>query len=258
MRLARKPETCIVWYYDRLSGGAALGVTRAKRAGQRSRSVHEDWFAWIPNEMDQLFDATRNELESSDVILSISLDEALSLCKGGQFDSAKERANIVAGLFDRLAVRVGHVIRAIKDHGAHFGTLPNVKPLSPSNFRGAVAQRVSLMDNLLAKVLFRERTRFFHKLSSLGEIVEESQREAHAIVGGISEGASQFPDRAWQQLEVLGYDLNTCMGETTVILKSFFCALPAEELDAFRERLVSLVPASLPVGPGQIPSFGGE
>src|SRR5271169_380050 len=224
-------------------------MMRAKRAGQRSRTVREDWSAWIPNEMDQLFDATRHELESSNFILSISLDEALSLCKGGQFDTAKERVTVIAGLFDRLAVRVGHVIRTIKDHGVHFGTLPNVKPLSPSNFRGAAAQRVALMNNLLAKVVFPERTRFFHKLYSIGEIIEDSQKEAHAIVSGISEGATQFPDRAWQQLEVLGYDLNTCMGETTVILKSFFCALPAEELETFREKLVVQVPAILTVSP---------
>jgi len=235
-----------------------LGMTHAKRAGQRSRTVHEDWSAWLPNEMDQLFDATRHDLESSNYILSISLDEALSLCKGGQFDSARERAIVIAGLFDRLAVRVGHVICTIRDHGSHFGTLPNVKPLSPSNFRGATAQRVSLMNNLLAKVLFRERTRFFHKLSSLGEIIEDLQKEAHAIAAGISEGVSQFPDRAWQLLEVLGYDLNTCMGETTVILKSFFCALPPEELETFREKLIKLVPSHFPVGPGQIPSFDSE
>jgi len=235
-----------------------LGVTRAKRAGQRSRTVHEDWFAWIPNEMDQLFDATRNDLESSDFILSVTLDEALALCKGGQFDSAKERANVIAGLYDRLAIRIGHVIRVIRDHGSHFGTLPNVKPLSPSNFRGATAQRVSMMNNLLAKVLFRERTRFFHKLSSLGEIIEDSQKEVRAIVNGISEGASKFPDRAWQQLEVLGYDLNTCMGETTVILKSFFCALPPEELETFREKLVNMTQARPPADPGHRPSVGSE
>src|SRR5271163_3019034 len=122
MPLARNPRLAcygIIWV---LSGGA-LGVTRAKRAGQRSRTVHEDWFAWIPDEMDQLFDATRNELETSNFILSISLDEALSLCKGGQFDSAKQRAIIITGLFDRLAARVVHVIRTIRDHGSHFGTL---------------------------------------------------------------------------------------------------------------------------------------
>jgi hypothetical protein len=218
-------------------------VSRAKRAGQRTRTVREDWFAWIPNEMDQLFDATRHDLESSNFILSISLDEALSLCKVGQFDSAKERVAVIAGLFDRLAIRIDHVIRTIKDHGSHFGTLPNVKPLSPSNFRGATAQRVSLMDNVLAKVLFRERTRFFHKLYSLGEIVDDAQREARAILAVISSESSELPDQAFQLLEVLGYDLNTCMGETTIILKSFFCALPPEELETFRAKLVKLAPS---------------
>jgi hypothetical protein len=205
--------------------------------------------------MDLLFDAARSELESSNSILNITLDEALSLCKGGKFDPAKERAIIFAGLFDRLAVRVRYVAGAIRDHGTHFGTLPNVAPLSPSNFRGATAQRVSLMNNVLAKVVFRERTRFFHKLDSLDEIVDQLQKETHAIVSELSEGDSEFSDRAWQQLEVLGYDLNTCMGETTVILKSFFCALPPEELETFRKKLVKLVPAlNLPT-PEETQSF---
>jgi hypothetical protein len=216
--------------------------------------VRDDWFAWIPNEMDQLFDATRHELETSNFILSISLDEALSLCKGGQFDSARDRVTVIAGLFDRLAVRVGLVINAIRDHGVHFGTLPNVKPLSPSNFRGATGQRVALMNNLLARVLFRERTRFFHKLHSLGEIVHDLQIEARALLVEIAEGISEFPDQTFQLLEVLGYDLNTCMGETTILLKSFFCALPAEELEPFRQKLVTLVPPRLPVDPGRMKS----
>lgn len=232
-----------------LSGGA-LGVTRAKRAGQRSRTVREDWLAWIPNEMDQLFDATRQELESSNFILCISLDEALSLCKGGEFDSAKERAIVIAGLFDRLAARIGHVVRTIKNHGSHFGTLPNVSPLAASNFRGARAQKVARMDSMLAKVLFRERTRFFHKLDSLGEIIEELKKERREIVSGIFDGLSSSPDRAWQRLEVLGYDLNTCMSETTIILKSFFCALPPEELEFFREKLVTQAPSLFAMDPG--------
>jgi hypothetical protein len=239
--------------------GGPLGVTRAKRAGQRSRTVREDWFAWIPNEMDQLFDATRAELESSNFILSITLDEALSLCKRGDLDSARERAIVIKGLFDRLAVRVGHVVETIREHGSHFRTVPNVKPLSPSNFRGAAAQRISLMNSVLAKVLFRERTRFFHKLHSLGEIIEDLQVQARLILMGIAEGASsEFPDQAWQLLEVLGYDLNTCMGETTILLKSFFCALPSEELEAFRQKLVKLIPTPLEVGPGPAPPVDSE
>lgn len=234
-----------------------LGVTHAKRGGQRTRTVHEDWFAWIPNEMEQLFDAIRTDLESSNFILSISLDEALSLCKRGEFDSANERAVVIDGLFNRVAVRVCHVIRTIKDHGSHFGTLPNVTPLSPSNFRGTTAQRISRMDSVLAKVLFRERTRFFHKLYSLDEIIEELQKEVRAILADRLEGTSGAPDRAWQLLEVLSYDLNTCMGETTVVLKSFFCALPPEELATFRQKLVTLVP-NLVVDPRPAPSFDSE
>ena len=114
------------------------------------------------------------------------------------------------------------------------------------------------MNNLLAKVVFRERTRFFHKLYSLGEIVEDAQKEAGAILAAISQGSSQVPDQAFQLLEVLGYDLNTCMGETTIILKSFFCALPPEELETFRAKLINLVPSRLPVEPGKIPSFDGD
>ncbi len=252
----KKPETCHLWYTPALCGGAPLGEPRAKRVGQRSRTVLEDWVAWIPNEMDQLFDATRSELESSTSILNVTLDEALSLCKGGQFDYAKDRAIVFESLFDRLAVRVDHVVCAIKDHGTHFGIVPNVIPLSPSNFRGTTAQKVSLMNNVLSKVVFRERTRFFHKLDSLDEIVKELQKEERAIVSEMSEGTTEFPDQAWKQLEVLSYDLNTCMGETTVILKSFFCALPPEELDTFREKLVKLVPSIFTAASGEAPFFG--
>jgi len=235
-----------------------LGIVRGKRAGKRSRTVCEDWLAWIPNEMDQLFEANRNELESTNVILSITLDEALSLCKRGQFEAARERVHVFGGLFDRLGNRLCHVIYTIQQHGSHFGTLPNVTSLVPSNFRGETAQRVSFMSSLLARVLFRQRMRFFHKLYSLDEIIGELQREAGAIVRGIEAGASVSPNRAWQQLEVLGYDLNTCMGETTVVLKSFFCALPAEELDTFRQRLAGPVPTPPQVESGRPQTFHGK
>ncbi len=202
-----------------------MAGVRSKCAGQRSRSVREDWFACLPEEMAQLFGATRSELECFNGILSVALDEALTVCDQEQFTIAKERVAAFGGLFDRMATRLCFVIRTIEEHGSHFGTLPNVVALASENFRGPTAQRISFMDNLLAKVIFRGRTRFFHKLHALKE------------------------DRAWGELEVLGYDLNTCMGETTVVLKSFFCALPAEELEVFRHKLVTQVPAILTVSP---------
>jgi len=226
-----------------------------KRHGQRSRSVREDWFAWLPDEMDQLFGATRNELECFNGILSIALDEALGLCEQEQFTIAKERVAAFAGLFDRLAIRLRLVIHTIEEHGSHFGTLPNVTALASENFRGTTAQRISFMDNLLAKVVFRGRMRFVHKLHALKDILEELQKETRAIVEDVSDGAPVFPDRVWTELEVLGYDLTTCVGETTVVLKSFFCALPAEELEAFSQKLVMQVPTILTVSPGRTQLF---
>ena len=199
--------------------------------------------------MDQLFGATRNELECSNVVLSVALDEAIARCEQEHFTVSQERAIAFAELFDRLAVRLLLVIRTIEEHGSHFGTLPNVAALSATNFRGASAQRISIKDNLLAKILFGGRSRFFHKLNALKEIIEELQKETRTIVQDVPNGAPGFPGQAWQELEVLEYDLNTCMGETTVVLKSFFCVLPAEELEPFRQKLVMQVPALLTVIP---------
>jgi hypothetical protein len=229
-----------------------LGAISAKRTRPRSRSVREDWSAWLPNEMDRLFDATRGELEASNVILSISLDEALSFCERGEFELARESAVVFGDLFDRLATSLKLVIRTLKEHGSHFGTLPNVSPLSASNFRGATAQRISMMSGLLAKVVFSGRTRFFHKLYSVGDIIDELQKETRSVAAKLASDDLNHIDHAWRELEVLGYDLNTCMGETTVVLKSFFCALPSEELEPFRLKLVSLVPDLLAVERDQV------
>jgi hypothetical protein len=214
-----------------------------KRALSAFHSVREDWFAWLPREKDHLFDATRTELECSNLILCVTLDEALSLCARGETSLAREQAAVFADLFDRLAIRLLVVIRAIHEHASHFGIVPNVAPLDPSNFRGTTAQRISVTSSLLSKVLFAARSRFFHKLRALGEIIEDLQGQVHEIVEELSSGLSSFPKRDWRQLEVLAYDLNTCMGETTVVLKSFFCALPTEEVETFRKRLLSQVPA---------------
>jgi len=111
------------------------------------------------------------------------------------------------------------------------------------------AQRISTMSGLLAKAVFSSRTRFFHKLNSLEEIIEDLQKETRLIVVKAAQGSPLFPERAWRELEIRGYDLNTCMGETTVVLKSFFCALPPEELKPFRSKLVALVPALLAEDP---------
>jgi hypothetical protein len=232
-----------------------MGALRARRVGQHIYSVREDWSAWLPNEMDQLFDATRNELECANAILSVTLDEALAQCEQSECALGTEQATVFADLFDRLASRLRMVIYTIENHGSQIGTLPNVTPLASANFRGSTSQRISRMSSLLAKVVFRSRTRFFHKLQSLREIIEELQEQVREIVEEGSSSGVLFPGRAWQELEVRGYDLHTCTSETTVILKSFFCVLPGEELDSFRQKLSASAPGMLIARPGLTEPF---
>jgi len=122
-------------------------------------------------------------------ILSVALDEALALCEQEQFTVAKERVIVFAGLFDRLAMRLWLVIAQSKNTGLTLETLPNVTALDSENFRGTTAQRISFMGHLLAKIVFRGRTRFFSQIArTLERFIEELQKETRAIVEDVSTG----------------------------------------------------------------------
>jgi hypothetical protein len=133
-------------------------------------------------------------------------------------------------------------LRSLYEHSRQFGTFPNTAPLRPRFFRSERAQQVARSNNLLALVRFRARTRFFRKLGALEEIVAGLQREARETARDIAEGMAVAWRKQWTRLEVLDYDLNTSLRETTVVLKSFLCVLPIEELPAFRQRVASLTP----------------
>jgi hypothetical protein len=214
----------------------------ANRGLPRTASVHEDWVAWLPEEKDRLFDAILSELEISYGILSVSLDDAFTLCHLGKLSPAREQARMFAELFERMAGRLRGTLRSLYEHSRQFGTFPNTAPLRPLFFRSERAQQVARSNNLLALVRFRARTRFFRKLGALEEIVAGLQREARETARDIAEGMAVAWRKQWTRLEVLDYDLNTSLRETTVVLKSFLCVLPIEELPAFRQRVASLTP----------------
>ncbi len=214
----------------------------ANRGLRRTASVQEDWLAWLPEEKEGLFDAALGELEVSYSILSVTLNDAFNLCREGKLAPAREQARMFGELFDRLAGRLRGILRSLYEHSRQFGTFPNTAPLRPRFFRSERAQQVARANNLLSVVRFRARTRFFRKLGALEEIVAGLQREARETARDIAEGIAVSWRKQWIRLEVLDYDLNTSLRETTIVLKSFFCVLPSEELPAFRQRVVSLTP----------------
>jgi hypothetical protein len=61
----------------------------ANRGLRRTTSVQEDWFAWLPEEKDRLFDAAVGELEISYSIISVSLNDAFNLSRQGKLDPAR-------------------------------------------------------------------------------------------------------------------------------------------------------------------------
>ncbi len=214
-----------------------MGETGAKTWPQRARSVREDWLAWMPAEKDRIFDASVADLEASYSMLSVTLDEAFALSAQGALRQARDQAAVSATLFDRLAAQLAAAQRAMAEHARHFGTLPNVAPLKPAFFRGETAQHFARKSSLLSKILFPSRSRFFHKLSVLSEIAEELAREFREAAEELTEGRSVQPGARWEALDVLHYDVNTCLRETIVMLKSFLCALPNEEVARFRQKL---------------------
>ena len=68
------------------------------RTPTRGRSVKDDWRAWLPAAKAQVFDMQVHRLESSYVMLSVSLDEALELRHLGHPGKSLLAVGITSGL----------------------------------------------------------------------------------------------------------------------------------------------------------------
>jgi hypothetical protein len=209
--------------------------SRGARGVQRSLGVREDWLAWLPEEKDRFFSSIHSELETSYVISSISLNDVLTLSREGRLPPAGEQAAMVVTLFDGPARQLQGLLRALGEHGRHFGTVPLVIPLRPGFFRSAAAQRTARANHLVSRVLFSARARFFRKVRALLQIVAGLQRETRAL----ARATTLQTALGWDRLEEMHYDLNTCLRETTVVLKSFLCILPGPEMPQFEARLIA-------------------
>ncbi|MGB6431782.1 MAG: hypothetical protein WBF06_14445 [Candidatus Acidiferrales bacterium] len=205
--------------------------------------MRRDWIASLPEGSHRLYGAALDELEASYVIQSVTLNEVFDSWAAGRVMNAREYAAVFAALLDRLALSLQGVLCAMEEHGRHYGTLPNVEPLAVENFRGVGPQRIARTDHLLASCLFQGRTRFFHKLHALIEALDAIQKESGAAAEALAGRGAATIERECRVLEVLDYDLNTCLRETVIVLKSFFCVLPSEEVGPFREKLLTRMPS---------------
>jgi hypothetical protein len=203
----------------------------------RGKSVKDDWRAWLPEAKAQVFNKQVHRLESSYVMLSVSLDEAIELRQLGQPGKSLQAVGITSGLCGLLTHSLAGLLRALSEHAKHYGTIPNAAPLDPANFQGEKGQRSARMSNLLNHILLSQRLQFLHKVSTLVEMVEDLDKDFRRAADDLAEGLSANPKEMWDEVDTDHYDLNTCLREAIVVLKSFLIALPENQLGTFQDTV---------------------
>jgi hypothetical protein len=201
------------------------------------RNASDDWRATLPREKNQVFESIVRDWECSYAMLSVSLDEALAQRARGELVCAQQQVAITSELLFRLTSTLTNACAVLSESGKRVTNLPLVQPLHTEFFRGDTGQSAASWNSLLHNVLLGHRSRFFHKLRILSNTVEhlgvEFEQNAHDIASGLS----VEPAACWKELDSLHYDLNTCLRESEVMLKSFLHALPAEQLAVFGTEL---------------------
>lgn len=209
----------------------------ARPTFRRSSSVRDDWRAWLPESKSRLNDNCSKELETLYLMLSVALNEAISLRQQGAFTRAYEAADISGGLCARFTTSLDHVLGGLHGHAKHFGLVPNAAPLDPTNFRGSREQRTARLTGFLNRVLLSQRSQFIHKAATLQEMVRNLKSEFCEAVDDLVGGVYIKHEALWEVLDETHFDLNTCLRETVILLKSFLVVLPEEQLASFESAL---------------------
>jgi hypothetical protein len=230
--------------------GGRLFEKRKRGPVPARREVPEDWLAALPRDKSQAFDSIVRQWECSYAMMSVALDDSLSLRLRGEIVCARQQVRITANLVARFSGSLIAACDSIAAAGRHVSDLPVVRPLKSEFFRGDTAQSAASWNGLLHHVLFGDRSRFFHKLRILSNTVEQLDREFNQAAADLSEGIADQPGQCWTALDSAHYDLNTCLREAEVVLKAFLRALPSEQLATFAAVITNPVPAKAGV-PGR-------
>jgi hypothetical protein len=202
-------------------------------------SVRDDWAAWLPLEKAQAFDAYVQNLDTIYMMFSVALNEAMELRRARTLNKSYRAVGMTATLCMRLSVCLNALLRSLSEHAKHYGTIPNVASLDPSNFHGGREQRTARMSDLLSRVLLTQRSKFLHKVGTLGEMATDLGKDFRIASENLALGTSVDTEGDWDVVDAAHYDLNTCLREAIVLLKSFLVILPADQLAAFQKTVRS-------------------
>ena len=205
----------------------------------RSKSVKDDWEAWLPEEKLSVFQRHSQQMESDYSMLSISLNEAIELRDSGLRQKALQAVWVTPDLCWRLADQIEALLLSLGEHAKHYGIVPNTSPLNPENFQGSRGQRAARFSGILSHIILTNRSQFLQKIETLTEMVSGIGQEFCSSADILGEGTAIHPDSLWKTVDANHYDLNTCLRESIVLLKSFLLAMPTEQLSNFQKTLIA-------------------
>jgi hypothetical protein len=239
-----------------------LKVTKPRLVS--TASVQSDWYGWLPEAKMQAFQVYAAEVESCYIMLSISLDEAISLRESGYLTKSFQLVGVTSALCSRLSDRLQALLHSLDEHAKHYGIVPSVAPLDAENFRGPRGQRSARMSSLLSVVLLSRRAQFLSKITTLKHIVGELCSDFREAAEDLSTAATPNRDHLWTALDHNHFDLNTCLREAMVLLKCFLRVLPDDQLSSFQKTVASQtvvhrrVPVRSVIRHRRIAQFAGE
>lgn len=208
-------------------------------------SVREDWCARLPEDKSRVFDAIVHGWEEAYAVFSVPLDDAMALRADGKLTRARQCVEIASNFVTDLTAPLSCSCRAMDRWGRQFAMPPAVTSFDPSFYRSEFARQNAQWNHLMHMVLFGSRARFHHKLHVLGTntitLGEEFRRQADELFHTLN----LRPESCWPRLDELHYDLNTCLREAIVILKSFLLTLPPRNLSLFHQELDDSAAAAL-------------
>lgn len=200
---------------------------------RRYNSVQQDWRAILPLAKSASFSNHTEELENAFMMFSVALDESIALHHSGAGENARQGIGMVGQLCAPLALRITAVLHAMRQFSRHFGIVPNLSLLEASHFQSEQGQRAARHSNLVSHVLLSERSQFLNKVTTLEEIVDCLGDEVIDVSRRLSVDHSSYSSRLWRFLGLSYLDLNTCLQETGILLKSFLLVLPDDQLAMF-------------------------
>jgi hypothetical protein len=202
--------------------------------GKRSESVSVDWRATLSPAKNHAYVSILRRMETSYCMFSVNLDEAIGMRRAGRMKKAYQLLSVTPALCEKMTSPLLGLLRAMTLHARHFETAPNLSCLDPGNFQNTKSQRTARFSSVLSHVLLTRRSQFLHKISALSELVEDLGISVATAAEELEEGPIYNSERYWDLLDASHYDLNTCLREAVVLLKSFFLALPEKQQSEFQ------------------------